>query len=205
MAARISAAAERTLNVLLLFSLATRQVVPRRLPRFLRYGEEVMLLRRAPTTQMTEFLHGLLLNHFAMRELLPRLVRAKGDERLQLLKALSRQGDAAIDVLAEYADYSKHPDEAVRITAVESLGRVEGPTAAALTRVITCDPSKAVRLAVVKVVWRIGGGDAANIIDHAVEDADPDVRKAALDVRKTQQEGYYPEAQFNDWLWIWGS
>ena len=188
--------------------LVARGSLPVRTRRFLGYAVEAMLLKRVGHEY--EFVHRLLRDHFAIRELRPLLKDERGRIRLQVLEHLSYQGNASFDALAELA---RHRDRAVRVAAVEGLGRLPTPEVGPLLGNLLqtesdagvrrqaveslgalswkesgaalwaarWDPDPAVRLAVVRVAARISEPNEPRLLWSALWDEDGSVAQAAAD------------------------
>ena len=101
--------------------LAVARCVPFRREKFLRFCQDAFLLKQA--SYEIEFIHRLLRDYFALRELLPR-VSGEQTARLRAIESLGYQGEAALDVLVELA--GDH-NSTVRATALSAIARIPSP------------------------------------------------------------------------------
>lgn len=164
------------LNPALRLLLALRGDICLRYQAFLDYSVQAMLLKHVGAEY--EFIHRLLRDHFAIRELIPALEGAKGEERLAVIDRLSRQGESSVEALTNLAT---HEDNGVRRAAVEGLGRTATPAnLSVLTRTFKEDTSADVRGAVVRSLRRFSYGQASEILTLAIEDVAPEVRREVV-------------------------
>lgn len=158
-----------------LILLARGDICPR-YRAFLRHAADSLLLKRAGAEY--EFVHRLLRDHFAIRELIPALFNASGDDQLRIINQLSRQGDSGYDALSGLITY---PDSRVRTAAVQGLGRIGIPKVLAVFRRILAEDSDAeVRAAVMRSLERFPVVDLIDILQLGAADSSPTVRAATM-------------------------
>jgi HEAT repeat protein/DNA polymerase III delta prime subunit len=162
------------LNPILKLILVVRNSISFRYKKFLKYATNTMLLKEVGVEY--EFVHRMLRDHFALRELLPQLYGAEGEQRLKIIQRLSKQGDSSFDALVSLVTNS---DQRVRSAAIEGLGQI------AIQKVfpimqdrIENDPDEKVRVSVVQSVRRFR--EQEQIYDRAIQDSSPQVRCAAV-------------------------
>lgn len=102
--------------------LATMRSLPVRFRPFANYAIDSLLLKRSGPD--IEFMHRMLRDYFALRDLQPFLRSNDLPSRVQAIRSLGYQGDAAIGALAEFVR-DKDPD--IRDAAVWALGRIASP------------------------------------------------------------------------------
>jgi HEAT repeat protein len=181
-------AAERLLlNPALEFVLFVRgDICPFYRP-FLRHAADALLLKHAGTEY--EFVHRLLRDHFAIRELIPALFGASGDEQLRIINQLSRQGDSGFDALSGLITY---PDSRVRVAAVEGLGRIAIPkTLPVFKRILQEDVDAEVRAATLRSLQKFPASSVFDMIVTGFEDRVPKVRSAALSVIRDKRDNLH--------------
>lgn len=141
--------------------------------RFLSYCRNTLLLKAAGDEQ--EFIHRLMRDHFAVGAIVPRLHRADPSRQILLIHSLSRQGEAAIDLLQSLA---KSPNSQVRAAVMLAFGRIGMPAVVPLLREGFRDRDIAVRQATARSLRKLQTDDAAQLCAIALDDADPSVRAA---------------------------
>jgi HEAT repeat protein/DNA polymerase III delta prime subunit len=166
----------RLSNLLVHGLLCGRAVVPLRFRRFIDYCKEVMLLKDVPSGY--EFMHRLLRDHFAIRDLIPRLSVSSGRAKLRIIEQLSLQGESSLDALS---DLSSHNDPEVRAAAATGLGRVPSTQVPFLLMdILRKDTSGLVRSAAVEASRPLAEEAARPLLEVASGDADGVVRAAAI-------------------------
>lgn len=164
------------LNPLLRVMLALGRRTCLRYGAFLDYAAETMLLKHVGTEY--EFVHRLLRDHFAVRELIPLLRQAEGEKRIAVIQRLSRQGDSSFEALA---NLTEHPEANVRCAAIEGLGRIAIPAVLAIMEErILKDSDEGVRSAVVQSLGKFKNEKQKELFDLAMRDASVEVRRAAV-------------------------
>lgn len=125
----------------------------RRLPvafgRFVFSSTDAFLLKRSG--QEIEFSHRLIRDYFALRELLPRL-DAGASNRVQVIRSLGFQGEAALDLLQEEI---QSEDGATRAAAVEALSHIASPASVTSLQKAVADVSLEVRLSLLRTLDRL--------------------------------------------------
>ena len=130
---RIHRVAERfVLTPVVLCAIALTHGFPLRWARFLDYTTEALLLKRSgpSTNYVVEFMHLLLRDYFALRNLQPLLSTKDRECRFDAIGKLGFLGDSAIDSLVELA---RDPDPLVRevaISTVSAVGMISAPVRA---------------------------------------------------------------------------
>src|SRR5262249_11013676 len=133
------------LSPILRFVVAGGRGLPFRCHGFFWYCEEALLLKRV--AREIEFIHRLLRDYFALRDLRPQLQAKERDRQLEAIRALGYQGISAIDTLAELAG-DRVPD--VRAAAIAALGRIAAPEIVAHLERALADDALEVRQAAVQ-------------------------------------------------------
>jgi HEAT repeat protein/DNA polymerase III delta prime subunit len=163
------------LDPILKLILVVRNSICFRYKQFLKYATNTMLLKEVGIEY--EFVHRLLRDHFALRELLPQLYGSEGEQRLKIIQGLSKQGDSSFDALVSLVTNS---DQRVRSAAIEGLGQIAIPKVFPIMQDrIENDPDEKVRVSVVQSVRKFGG-EQEQIYDRAIQDSSPQVRLAAV-------------------------
>ena len=143
---------------------------------FLDYAADTMLLKHVGTEY--EFVHRLLRDHFAIRELIPALSQAEGEKRIAIIQRLSRQGDSSFDALA---NLTTHSDSLIRRAAIEGLGRIAIPKVLPIMlERIQQDPDEEVRSAVVQSLRKIPSVEKIRVFRLAMRDTSPEVRRSVV-------------------------
>jgi hypothetical protein len=170
---RIEDCGIRGVNPLLVLTLAVLRRVPARFGRFLDYGVEALLLKRSGGD--VEFMHRLLRDYFALRDLQPALSSADRSRRLSAIRSLGYQGDAAVDALA---DFVRTADEDVREAAAWALGRINSPETVSHIAEALHDASARVRAAGALSSKGALTEDFDRLIMYVMHDRDPLVERA---------------------------
>jgi hypothetical protein len=118
--------------------------------RFISFCNEAFLMKQS--SQEHEFIHRLLRDYFALRELRPGLSEPETHRRLEAIRLLGYQGEAALDVLVEFAD---HQEPAVRAAALTGLGHIASPVASRCLRLHVIDRDPLVRQAIIPGILRL--------------------------------------------------
>jgi hypothetical protein len=146
---RLFGAADRfLLSPLAWFLLALFNRVPFRHGNYLSCAVDAFLLKRSGGE--LEFIHRLLRDYFALRELMPRL-KSDTASRLETIRALGYQGEAALDMLIEFVEQGDGP---VRAAAVSGLGHIPSPTSTVRLEACTDDMDGEVRAALIGALAR---------------------------------------------------
>ena len=165
------------LNPCVLAILAWRRRLPVRLPRFLEYASDVLLLQRSGGDY--EFVHRLLRDHFALRSLTPIIFRGDGRNRGAALANIALLGDASLSALSELTG---HPDPAIREAAVEGLGNLRLAEAApVLRRILSSESLASIRCRIVDGLGKTPLEEGREAWDLAFGDPSSDVRSAAAE------------------------
>ena len=163
-------------NPILKLLLILTNKVCLRYSAFLDYAAETMLLKHVGLEY--EFIHRLLRDHFAIRKLIPALFEARGVEQLKIIEQISRQGESSVETLAGLVT---HPDSRVRKAAIKGLGRVATPRAVTILKErVEKDNDEAVRSEIVNSLVKLSDEDTAAIMQIAVEDRSPQVRRSVI-------------------------
>jgi len=127
---------------------------PYRLPRFIDFSTDAFLLKRSSLEH--EFVHRLLRDYFALRELMPRIASTDSRQRLETIRSLGYQGESALDVLAELVE---HEDASVRAAAITGLGHISSPIATRCLKQHLDDPATEVRQALIPALLNQSGDE----------------------------------------------
>ena len=157
--------------------LAVTRCLPIRSGRFFQYAEQALLLKRSAGD--IEFMHRLLRDYFALRDLQPLLVSSEFNRRLQAIRNLGFQGDAAIDALAEFVRNAE-PD--VREAAAWALGKVVSPSAVPHIETALIDEDPKVRRAAIFSTKNLTLGEQNRLLEIVIDDADLSVQRAVFEV-----------------------
>jgi HEAT repeat protein len=162
--------------ILLCIMVITRRL-PWRFMRFFRYTERALLLKRSAGD--FEFMHRLLRDYFALRDLQSLLREQHSGKRLQAIRSLGFQGDAAIDAVAEFL---RLPDADTREAAAEALGRIASPEVVQHVEAAVQDPEPRVRRTAVISTKNFTMQDRVRCLLLVMEDRDLSVQRALLEV-----------------------
>lgn len=133
---------------------------PVRRQRFLNSAVDAFLLKRSRFE--FEFVHRLLRDHFALRQLVPKL-QSEGTVKVETVQALGYQGEAALDLLIEY---SSDADPDLRAAAVTALAHIPSPAAVAALRERMKDKAPEVRQALIRTLPKLGYVEQSNFLDR---------------------------------------
>jgi HEAT repeat protein/MFS family permease len=166
----------------LLSPVATKAValtgeIPFGFRTFLDYATDALLLKRS--AGKVEFMHRILRDYFAMRELLPGLNSASVGRRLEVTRSLGYQGESALPWLA---DFLRDPDPLIREAAASAVGSIASSDSPALIEVALSDPVAAVRKAGVLNLLNLRRQDQERLSLLMIEERDPEVLWALLEV-----------------------
>jgi hypothetical protein len=179
---RIGALLEHYLFTLLIRLLLTMQrIFPFNSKALFAYSSEIYLLKSAGNEQ--EFLHRLLRDYFATHELIPSLSTDNPEKIIQLIRQLSLQGEAAVEILRDLAENSG--DFQIRQSAVRGASYVATPAATLILERCLHDPVTAVRWEVVRSASRLTDEDKKSILAKAADDRDLSVRLLTLKESKS--------------------
>ncbi len=144
------------------FALASFRRVPHRSKPFLKSAVDAFLLKRSMNDY--EFVHRLLRDYFALRELMPRL--AVGDAgRLDAIRALGYQGESAVDLLVEFANES---DPSVRAVALTGLGHIPSPVSTRALEAALADQDPGVRRALIESLATLSQDERGRLYSQMV-------------------------------------
>jgi HEAT repeat protein len=156
--------------------LAIMGSFPFRFASFADYTIDSLLLKRSGPD--IEFMHRLLRDYFALRDLQPLLGSSDIPVRLQAIRSLGFQGDAAIGALAEFARDSAAE---VRGAAVWALGRIASPEIVQHIEARLADDVAEVRAAAVKSTRNMLEEDRNRLIASVVVDESFLVQRALVE------------------------
>jgi HEAT repeat protein len=160
------------LSPALLRILPAMRALPMRFNRFYRYAVEAFLLKEAGAD--IEFMHRLLRDYFALRDLQPRLHSSNSSLRLQAVRSLGYQGDAAIDALA---DFVRNGDVTTKEAAAWALGRISSPEVEPHLAAALEDPEPLVRAAGVLSSRVLGRTIRERLLTLVLDDRNPTVQQ----------------------------
>lgn len=121
---------------------------------FITFCKEAFLLKQS--SQEYEFVHRLLRDYFALRELRPSLSASDKSHRLNAIRFLGYQGEAALDVLTEFAE---DKDPLVRAAALTGLGHISSPIVARYLELHINDLNPLVRQAILPEIFKLARQD----------------------------------------------
>ena len=184
----IAYATDRFLYNLLIKSVLTfKRLIPANCHRLLNYSISALLLKRVGTEY--EFIHRLLRDHFAIRELVPTLSgHTELKERLQSIERLSFQGESAFDTLEEL---TKDNNPRIREAAIEGLGRVAIPEVVTVMQAALEDSSIQVRKTIIKNLRKLPEKDSEMILSKALENPALSVQLLAVSISRERYEERY--------------
>jgi HEAT repeat protein/DNA polymerase III delta prime subunit len=156
--------------------VSTVGCLPLRMNRFFRYSEHALLLKRSGND--IEFVHRMLRDYFALRDLQPHLHGRDSRRRLEAIRSLGFQGDAAIDALAEF---SQADDPDVREAAVWALGRIASPAAVPYIEAALRDESPRVRCTAIRSAKNHKTAEFYRLLSLVVADEDESVQHVLLE------------------------
>jgi HEAT repeat protein/Cdc6-like AAA superfamily ATPase len=182
---RAEDAMEAFYNPILLRVLAVMQYLPIRFSRFCNYAVNSLLLKRA--AEDIEFVHRLLRDYFALRDLQPLLVSSDAARRLQAVRYLGFQGEAAIGPLAEFV---RDENAETREAAAWAFGRLASPEIVQYLQVALVDEVPQVRATAVLSTKIIPRKDRSQLLSAVVDDSDFMVQKALVQI--TLETAYLP-------------
>jgi HEAT repeat protein len=132
--------------------------LPARREAFLAAAVDAFLLK--PSQREYEFVHRLLRDYFALRKLLPRL--SQGDpRRIDTIKALGYQGEAALDMLVELAEQG---EPRIRAAALSGLSHIASPVSTERFERSANDVAPEVRDALISSLPRLSYDDQGRIL-----------------------------------------
>lgn len=165
------------LSPILLRVVAITRCLPLRFNPFSQYAERALLLKRSAGD--IEFMHRLLRDYFALRDLQPLLRSTDSNRRLEAIRSLGFQGDAAIDALAEFLR-SENPD--VREAAAWAFGRIASPEVVPHIEVALQDNDPKVRRTAVFSVKNLLTQEMKRLLYLVMDDEDLSVQRALIEV-----------------------
>jgi HEAT repeat protein/DNA polymerase III delta prime subunit len=164
------------LSPILLRVVVITRCLPLRYQPFFEYTERSLLLKRSAGD--IEFMHRLLRDYFALRDLQPLLKTTDCNRRLEAIQSLGFQGDAAIDALAEFVR-SQNPD--IREAAASAFGRIASPEVVPHIEAAIKDTEASVRRAAVLSSKNLTENEFMRLISMVIQDDDPSVQRAWLE------------------------
>jgi hypothetical protein len=149
----------RALSILI---IAVRRRFPLRAGMFIGFYVDAFLLKRS--MKDVEFVHRLLRDYFALRQLMPRLAE-KGFARIQAVRALGYQGEAALEILAEFVEQD---DPEIRAAAISSLGRIPSPISTLMAERCLEDTNPQVRKGLIELICKLPNPDEERLFERLV-------------------------------------
>ena len=149
--------------------------LPSNRAKFFGFAEDALLLKRS--VQDIEFIHRMLRDYFALRDLQPNLHHKDLGRRLEAIRGLGFQGDAGIDTLAAYV-HEDMPE--VREAAIWALGRIASPTVLAPLEAGIRDPVADARSLTLENVGNLSEEDRLPFFETTIDDPEPLVRRSAV-------------------------
>lgn len=173
------------LSPILLRLVAITRCLPMRFNPFSQYAERALLLKRSAGD--IEFMHRLLRDYFALRDLQPLLRATDSNRRLEAIRSLGFQGDAAIDALAEFVR-SENPD--AREAAAWAFGRIASPEVIPHIEVALQDNDPTVRRTAVLSTKNQTEEVMKRLLSLVVDDSDVLVQGALIEVSLSMPDTY---------------
>lgn len=143
---------------------ALSQFFPLRKQPFFSFCQEIHLLKASNQGGM-EFIHRLLRDYFALRLLMPHVDSQDGDSKLEAIRALGFQGEAAIDPLIEIAEKG---GAATRAAALEGMSHIPSPAVTKCLESYLEDQRPVVRSALVSSLMRLAGEDSTRLLNMMI-------------------------------------
>ncbi|HVQ36514.1 MAG TPA: HEAT repeat domain-containing protein, partial [Pyrinomonadaceae bacterium] len=165
------------LSPIVLRVVAITRCLPLRFSPFFQYAEGALLLKRSAGD--IEFMHRLLRDYFALRDLQPLLIATDSNRRLQAIRNLGFQGEAAIEALAEFVRDS-NPD--VREAAASALGKITSPAVLPHIEVAFTDESPKVRRSAIISTRNLTESEKMRLLALVVDDEDISVQSALIEI-----------------------
>jgi HEAT repeat protein len=172
--------------------LATMRSLPFRFCRFSHYAIDSLLLKRSGPD--IEFMHRLLRDYFALRDLQPSLRSNEALHRLQAVRTLGYQGDAAVGALAEFV---RDKDVDTRVAAAWAFGRISSPEITQHIEVALTDEAEQVRATAVSSTKGMIETDRFHLLSSIVEDESLLVQRAHIELL-LQDRSFYSWAHALD-------
>lgn len=157
--------------------LATMRSLPVRFEPFANYAIDSLLLKRSGPD--IEFMHRMLRDYFALRDLQPFLRSSDLPSRVQAIRSLGYQGDAAIGALAEFVRDSKTH---IRDAAVWALGRIASPEIVQHVEAALADKDAKVRATAALSTKDMQDSDRQRLLLLVANDDDLAVQKAMIEL-----------------------
>jgi hypothetical protein len=173
------------LNPTLFHILAFMRSLPLRFNSFSRYSIDSLLLKRSGSD--IEFMHRLLRDYFALRDLQPLFRSGNVPLRLQAVRSLGFQGDAAVGALGEFV---RDEDPDTREAAAWALGRIASPETVQHIDAALDDEVERVRATAVSSTRNMIGADCSRLLSSIVDDSSLLVQRALI-IRAFQESYFY--------------
>lgn len=155
------------------FVLFALRKLPLRIGLFLGYCDKAFLLRKSGADY--QFIHRRLRDYFAIEFLEPQIKEAEGDELVNTIDRLSRQGDFAVEFLAEFAS---REDEQTRVAALAGLARLATPDAVSVLKGVLNqrDPDLASCRAVIRGMGSLEADERGELVNIGLRHSINEVR-----------------------------
>ena len=141
--------------------VATGRRFPLRRLRFISFCQEAFLIKQS--AQEFEFVHRLLRDYFALRELLPHIASSDRQRQLETIRSLGYQGEAALDTLSELAS---HEEALVRASALSGLSHISSPIATAAFMLRIDDSAPEVRQELILGAYNLPQDDITSLLER---------------------------------------
>jgi HEAT repeat protein len=165
------------LSPVLLGVIAAMRCLPIRCDRFIRYASSGLLLKRS--ARDVEFVHRLLRDYFALRDLQPLLNDGSVTRRLRAIGDLGFLGESAIETLA---DYAASGDSALREAAIRAFGKIAAPQAVTYLSMALADTDLAVRRAAISSFKGRREEDIDRLLSRTSSETEPELIMVLVDV-----------------------
>ena len=161
----------------LLCLLAITRCLPFRFRSFSAYSQEALLIKRSAND--FEFVHRLLRDYFALRDLQPKLTDKDPQRRIEAIRSLGFQGESAIGALTDYSR-GGNPDE--RIAAIWALGKITSPKVTIVIEAALNDDHPKVKKTAVFQVMTLQEKDRNRLLNLIIRSNDPCLQSAIVEV-----------------------
>lgn len=160
----------------ILVTLVCRRDVPWRFWKFLDYLIECLLLRRSDDG--FSFVHLLLRDYFAVRQLAPALYANSAQAAISAIQQLAMQGDAGTDPLKHLLTDER---ATIRSEAIAALVKIPSPAVAPIMlNVLRTSQDRDLRLIAVNSAARASPSERRELLSLALADSDAELRLAAI-------------------------
>ncbi|WP_109120397.1 HEAT repeat domain-containing protein [Azospirillum sp. TSO22-1] len=167
---------QASLNTAAKLWLKIRRTIPWQTQLFFDYSCHTLLLRKIEDDY--EFIHIILRNHFAVRELTATLSTSHGSERINIMQKLALQGVASFDTIVEL---TRNEDPKLRAQAVSLLVKIPSPDRPKmLLHVLRSEPDSKIRILIADAFDRLEYKERHKLSMEFLNDNAAKIRAAGL-------------------------